>query len=99
MSGPIRPGQEHVYLFRVDVQIERRQIVTRHMGGSTAGNRVLKTLNSTPIEMVERGISASYWQPMGRDQALEQRLMSDIVRASIWAPSEAVSTEPAVIAR
>ncbi|MDP6060902.1 MAG: hypothetical protein QGH33_18485, partial [Pirellulaceae bacterium] len=47
-SRPNQPEQGQVYRFRVEVQIERRQIVTRHLSGSTAGNRVLKTLSTTP---------------------------------------------------
>jgi len=83
-----------VYLFHVGVQIERLQIVTRYMSGSTAGNQVLKTLSSTPVTLAQRGISSSSWQSIGRDPVLEQSLTAAIIRTSTWEPSRAALVNP-----
>ncbi len=72
-----------VYLLRVDVQIERRQVPLRYMTGSTSGRNLMGTLRRAPIELSQRGILGAYWQPIGRDPALEHHLMAAIVRASM----------------
>jgi len=75
-------GPASDYELRVEVLIERRQTPVRHLSGSTATGRMLGHLNAPPAELSQRGIGARLWRPLGRDQALEQRLLRRIVRRS-----------------
>ena len=71
------------YLLRVDVQVERRAAPVHHITQSTAGHAVLRPLRATPEELKRRDIRGRYWEPLGRDVALESRLAAAIIRASM----------------
>ena len=71
------------YQMRVHAMVERQQSPRRFLTGSTAGHSVFGSLSSTPAELRERGITGTYWQPLGRDIHLEQLLISEIVRKSL----------------
>lgn len=71
------------YLMHVEVYLEQLQAPTHRLSGSTDPPHVISALGATPTELRERGIQGAYWQPMGRDPYLEQRLMREIVRRSI----------------
>ena len=74
--------QPESYQLRVEVIVERRRVTTRHLSGSTAGWGVFANLSDVPREWQQRGIEEEYWQPVGRDQLLEQKLIAAIVRRS-----------------
>ncbi len=81
-SDPAPP--ERAYLMHVEVVVERRQEPTRHLNGSTQGHAVTSSLTGVPVEWFDRGITESdYWQPIGTDPYLEQRLTAAIVRKSL----------------
>lgn len=71
------------YQMRVHVMIERKQLPSRFLTGSTAGHSVFGSLSSTPTELRERGIKGAYWQPLGRNTHFEQFLIAEIVRQSL----------------
>ncbi|MBB6429795.1 hypothetical protein [Algisphaera agarilytica] len=66
------------YDLRVEVLVERLQIPQRRMNGSTNGV-VFADLAEVPEELQARGITQSYWEPIGRDVHLEQRLLQQIL--------------------
>ncbi len=66
------------YRLGVEVQIERRQSPNRRVGGGVRG-QVFTSLTRTPIELQRRGIPGDYWQPIGRDPALEQQIAREIL--------------------
>ncbi|MEM9418674.1 MAG: hypothetical protein AAGA25_06395 [Planctomycetota bacterium] len=75
------PGAKRLvsaYNLRVEVQVERFQIPQRRMNGSTNGV-VFSDLAEVPEELQARGITQSYWEPIGRDIHLEQRLLQQIL--------------------
>lgn len=67
------------YLLSVEVQVERRQTVTRRVGGAPA-NRVFSYLDAAPVELQRRGIDDEFWRPLGRDPELENRIAQQITR-------------------
>jgi len=71
------------YQMRVHVMVERQQFPKRFLTGSTSGHSIFGSLSSTPAELRERGITDTYWQPLGRDTHLEQLLIAEIVRKSL----------------
>lgn len=71
-------GELGDYALRIEVLMERRVQPTRRLTGRSGGN-VFSTLDDVPDEWRRRGIAASYWEPVGRDAYLENRLMRDIV--------------------
>ncbi len=71
------------YRIRIEVLVERRQTPTLYLTGSTVGHGVFGALTATPDEWRQRGIAGSYWQPLGRDAHLEQRLLAQIIRKSL----------------
>jgi hypothetical protein len=73
------------YLLRVEVQIERQQYPARQLSGSF-GEDMLGSLAAAPGELRDRGITGPYWQPVGRDPYLEERLLAAIVRQSLALP-------------
>lgn len=86
--NPNAPSMSHIdasssYQAQVRVMVERRQLPNRFLTGSTAGHAVFGSLLSTPAELRERGITGSYWQPLGRDTHLEQHLIAEIIRRSL----------------
>ena len=90
--------QGQAYRMRVEVLVERRQAPGRHLSGSTRGHSVMASLSSIPVEWVNRGItSRHYWQPLGRDPLLEQRIIAAIVRKSLTLklpPIPAINSPP-----
>lgn len=73
-DGVIQNG----YGIRVEVLVERLQVPERRMNGNTRG-AVFADLAEVPEELQARGITGRYWQPIGRDVHLEQRLLRDIL--------------------
>jgi hypothetical protein len=65
------------YAVQVRVILERRQIPTRRMAGSARRN-VFSNLSAPPRDLIDRGITASYFEPVGRDEYLEARLIKQI---------------------
>ena len=80
MTGAEAPT---AYLLRVDVQVERHAAPVHYITQSMAGNAVMRSLRATPEELKRRNIAGRYWQPLGRDVALEGRLVAAIIRASM----------------
>lgn len=79
------------YQLRVEVLVQRRQSPTRQMTGSTASRLLLHQLDDVPYELQQRGVNRSlYWQPIGRDPYLEQRLLADIINTSLAAADRGV---------
>jgi hypothetical protein len=69
---------EGPYAMHVEVLLERLQVPGRRLNGRTSGG-VFADLSATPAEMRARGIEGRYWQPVGRDPLLEQRLLEAII--------------------
>ena len=68
-----------LYGLRVEVMIEVRQQPSQFITNSATSD-VLRNLEEVPIELAERNIPAMYWQPVGRDVLLENRLIAAIIR-------------------
>lgn len=78
------PGEEPpAYDLRVEVILEQRQTPIRRMTGSISRN-VFSSLEAVPTDWRQRGIDANYWQPVGRDTALEDRLLHDILHRATF---------------
>ena len=69
-----------LYTLRVEVQLERRQSPARRLNGSTRPNGMFNVLTSNPAEYQRAGIAGSFWHPVGRDNALEQKLLQRIAK-------------------
>jgi len=67
------------YWLDVEVVIERRQDPRRRVGGAARGGAV-SYLSATPVELTRRGITGTYWLPVGRDTALEQELAVEVLQ-------------------
>ena len=65
------------YAMQVEVVIERKQVPTRRLAGSARRN-ISSNLSAPPKELADRGITGSYFEPVGRDELLEARLMKMI---------------------
>ena len=65
----------------------RHRMPRRHLTGSTDGGRIFSDLATFPSELRAAGIAADYWQPVGRDGRLEQRILADIIRRSMTLPA------------
>jgi hypothetical protein len=65
------------YTFKVEVVLERKQIPTRRLAGSARRN-VFSNLAAPPRDLIDRGVTGSYWQPVGPDPYLEARLIKQI---------------------
>lgn len=77
-ATPDVPDEAGGYDIAVEVLIERLQVPERRMNGATRGV-VFADLAEVPEELQARGITQRYWQPVGRDLHLEQRLLRDIL--------------------
>lgn len=73
------------YRLRIEVVIERAQKPTQRLSG-TATSRVFAPLEAVPSPWRARGIEDTYWEPMGRDEALESRLLRGIVKRAVTPP-------------
>ena len=82
LPSPATRPTETGYLLRVEVMVEQLEEPGRRLSGSTSGARIYDTLSQVPEELRERGITGAYWQPLGRDPYLEQRLLAAIIRRS-----------------
>ncbi len=65
------------YALEVEVILERRQIPTRRLAGSARRN-VFSNLAAPPRDLIDRGVTGNYWEPVGRDPYLEARLIKQI---------------------
>lgn len=71
-------GMGGMYQVEVVVMLERRQIPTRRLAGSARRN-VFSNLSAPPKELIDRGVTGSYWEDVGRDTYLEARLVKQIM--------------------
>lgn len=79
------------YTLRVEVSEQRQQVPVRRMTGSVRTG-VFSELREVPEEWSRRSIARSYWEPIGRDPQLEQRLLRRIAeRASALGEVEEAS--------
>lgn len=76
---PADAGASGPYALKVEVILERKQIPTRRMIGSARRN-VFSNLSAVPKELADKGVTSSYWEPIGRDAYLEARLMRQITQ-------------------
>jgi len=67
------------YMLEVEVVLERLQVPTRRMAGSARRN-VFSNLAAPPRELIDKGVTGNYWEPVGRDPYLEARLIREITR-------------------
>ncbi len=65
------------YTFEVEVIRERMEVPTRRMAGS-ARRTLFTDLAATPRALNEQGVVGTYWEPIGRDELMEARLMKMI---------------------
>jgi len=77
-DGDDQTGSDASYRLEVRVVLERKQIPTRRIAGSARRN-VFSNLAAPPKDLVARGVTGSYWQPVGRDPYLEARLVKQII--------------------
>ncbi|MCX5662860.1 MAG: hypothetical protein NTW19_24520 [Planctomycetota bacterium] len=77
------PARAGTYQLGVEVHIEQLQIPTRRLAGSTRGPAMINEMPEVPTELAARGIKPIYWQAVGRDPYLEQRLLTAIIRRSV----------------
>ena len=78
------------YRLLVEVVVERAQKPRQRLSG-TATSHVFAPLDATPANWQARGIEDTYWEPIGRDETLETRLLRRIVKRAVT-PTE--STRP-----
>ena len=71
----------NAYLLDVQVQMQRRNHVTRRLNGNATGN-VFADVDRVPVELARRGIAEDYWEPIGEDSLLATRLVREIVTRS-----------------
>jgi len=86
-------GDPEAYDLRVEVLMHRRQVPLRRLDGSAERN-VFNTLTALPPDWAQRGIEAEYWQPVGRDGLLEDRLIRAIIRRSLEIDAAAGAAGP-----
>ena len=67
------------YTVRVEVFLERGQQPTRRMSGSMNSGSAFNDLKAVPTELSRRGIDGYYWEPVGHDSYLEQRLLRELL--------------------
>lgn len=79
---PATPTARGSYLLDVNVAIERHEYPLYRLSGSTSPRRLINKLRDVPVEWQERGIKASYWQPIVRDHYFERCLIEAIVQRS-----------------
>lgn len=77
------PVESDSYWMGVEVMIERLQVPTRQLTGSTNGPSVFGSLASVPKDLQQRGIPGAYWHPIARDPQLERELLDEILRRAM----------------
>lgn len=92
-AAPPVPSDPQTYLLRVEVVTENEQVPVRRLTMATQSDRY-SNLDSVPVEWQERGITARYWLPTGRDPHLEQRLIRAIVERSLELPEPVAAATP-----
>lgn len=75
-------GPTERYRLAVEVLIEREQRPTQRLSG-TASRDVFEPLAAAPAAWDQRGITAAYFEPVGRDEAVEAKLLRRIVQRSL----------------
>lgn len=76
-------AQPDSYHLRAEVAIERRRVPHRHLTGSTTHTRLFGLGKGSQSGPLGRGQIEAYWQGVGRDVHLEQRLIARIVELSL----------------
>lgn len=71
------------YMLQATVTIEQVEAPRRFLTGSTAPGRMFRNYRAMPAELTQLDIQSNYWRPVGRDTALEQQLVADILRQSV----------------
>ena len=82
VSESAAPMVDDSYLLNVKVTIERHAYPLYRLSGSTSSRRLINKLRTVPVEWQQRGIKASYWQPIVRDRHFEQCLIGAIAQRS-----------------
>lgn len=78
---PIQPGVRTDYLLRVEVYVDRRHVAERQLNtAAVTGVGFAQNTGRTRSLATERGLQTEFWRPIGRDAALEQRLVRAIVQ-------------------
>jgi hypothetical protein len=70
------------YAVRVEVFVERAQQPNRRLSGSMNSGSAFNDLKDVPTEYKRRGIEGFYWEPIGHDSYLEQRLLVELLQRS-----------------
>ncbi len=78
------------YLFHAEILVERLVVPVARLTGSTRPRGLIGKLSDVPVEWKERGIQDAYWRIVGRDPFLEQRLIAEIIRRSMWVEADVV---------
>ena len=67
-------SNDGAYQLDVTVLLERKQVPARRLAGSARRN-VFSNLAAPPRHLRDNGVTGNYYEPMGRDEYLEARLM------------------------
>ena len=82
----LRPAQDgaaaRTYVVQVHAALQRQALPLRRLDGSVRRKGVFTSLGAVPDEWQARGIRDRYWESVGRDGALEEQLLGDIIEAS-----------------
>ncbi|MEM9021481.1 MAG: hypothetical protein AAGC44_13035 [Planctomycetota bacterium] len=70
-------GPDAFALF-IEVEVQRRREPQRFLTHS-AGGYITRQYTSVPVHLRGRGIEGVYWQAVGRDGLLEQRLLAEVL--------------------
>ena len=80
----IEPSDRNDELLEYDVDIrvdlERLSLPLRRLDGTARRRNIFTSLSSIPEEWRQRGIIARYWESIGRDNKLEQKLLGQIMK-------------------
>ncbi len=71
------------YRMHAEVMIEHMATPITRINGSTQSRSMIDRLSSVPTEWRERGIPATEWYPVERDEPMELRLLAAIVRHAV----------------
>ena len=66
------------YELVVEVEVQRRREPQRFLTHS-AGGSITRQYTTVPEHLQDRGIEGTYWEKIGRDALLEQRLLAQIL--------------------
>jgi len=65
------------YELIVEVTVERRQEPTRYLTHSARG-RIIAHYSEAPVRLAQRGLGETYWEPIGTDAHMANRLLEAI---------------------